>query len=193
MHLGMRASFRCANVGLNVGWSLAGTRSTSGVLGVARCGTAAAGAKSSTGLGAAATTRATAHRTPDLAHPCPICLVNEDDHGRCGQCCECGRLYCGDCNVPTTMGRIAKCPICCEPFAATAEVIVERLRRLVTRSPGRHTLVAQNSLGAMYAVGTGVTQDHAEAVRWYRLAADQGHANGQYNLGVMYAHGTGVP
>ena len=30
-------------------------------------------------------------------------------------------------------------------------------------------------------------------VRWYRLAAEQGHASAQSNLGVMYANGEGVP
>ena len=44
------------------------------------------------------------------AHPCPICLVNEDDHGACGQCTECGRLYCGECNEPETLGRVDSCP-----------------------------------------------------------------------------------
>ena len=44
--------------------------------------------------------------TDDPAHPCPICLVNEDDHGACGQCFGCGRLYCGECTVAETMGRI---------------------------------------------------------------------------------------
>ena len=29
--------------------------------------------------------------------------------------------------------------------------------------------------------------------KWYRLAAEQGFANAQYNLGVMYANGEGVP
>ena len=45
----------------------------------------------------------------------------------------------------------------------------------------------------MYANGRGVPQDDAEAVRWYRLAAEQGNANAQTNLGVMYAAGLGVP
>ena len=48
---------------------------------------------------------------------------------------------------------------------------------------------AQVSLGFMY-LGA---QDDAEAVRWYRLAADQGHADAQYNLGGKYAYGVGVP
>ena len=43
---------------------------------------------------------------------------------------------------------------------------------------------AQFTLGVMYADGRGVSQDDAEAVRWYRLAADQGNADAQYNLGV---------
>ena len=52
---------------------------------------------------------------------------------------------------------------------------------------------AQRLLGAMYANGLGVTQDYAEAVRWYRLAADQGDADAQYNLGMSYNNGEGLP
>jgi len=32
-----------------------------------------------------------------------------------------------------------------------------------------------------------------EAVVWYRKAADQGYADGQFNLGLMYRTGRGVP
>jgi len=35
--------------------------------------------------------------------------------------------------------------------------------------------------------------DYAEAVKWYRLAADQGYAAAQFNLGDMYDNGQGVP
>jgi len=44
----------------------------------------------------------------------------------------------------------------------------------------------------MYDNGQGVPQDYAEAVKWYRLAADQGNANAQSNLGFMYGKGLGV-
>ncbi len=44
----------------------------------------------------------------------------------------------------------------------------------------------------MYANGAGVPQDHAEAAKRYRLAAEQGDAVGQYNLGQMYRLGEGV-
>ena len=49
---------------------------------------------------------------------------------------------------------------------------------LVARAPGRHTPVAQINLGVMYAKGRGVPQACTEAVRLYRLAADQGYAAG---------------
>ncbi len=39
----------------------------------------------------------------------------------------------------------------------------------------------------------GVPQDDAVAMKWYRLAADQGFASAQFNLGGMYGNGQGVP
>jgi TPR repeat protein len=44
----------------------------------------------------------------------------------------------------------------------------------------------------MYANGLGVEKDAVQAVHWFRKAAEQGHAQSQYNLGVMYANGVGV-
>ena len=44
----------------------------------------------------------------------------------------------------------------------------------------------------MYDNGDGVVQDYAEAVKWYRLAAEQGNAMAQTNLGFMYEYGRGV-
>jgi TPR repeat protein len=44
----------------------------------------------------------------------------------------------------------------------------------------------------MYTFGDGVAQDHAEAVRWYRKAADQDNVNALFNLGVQYDKGQGV-
>jgi TPR repeat protein len=41
--------------------------------------------------------------------------------------------------------------------------------------------------------GKGVAQSFEEAVRWYRLAAAEGHADALYNLGACYANGPGVP
>lgn len=36
-------------------------------------------------------------------------------------------------------------------------------------------------------------KDYPEAVRWYQMAAEQGHASAQYNLGHAYEYGKGVP
>jgi TPR repeat protein len=44
----------------------------------------------------------------------------------------------------------------------------------------------------MYDTGDVVVQDYKEAVKWYRLAAEQGYLIAQYNLGVMYYNGQGV-
>lgn len=41
--------------------------------------------------------------------------------------------------------------------------------------------------------GEGGPQDNAEALSWFRKAADHGSADAQYALGVIYADGTGVP
>ena len=120
-------------------------------------------------------------------------MVNEDDRGKGAMCHECGQMYCGECNVPQRMNRIANCPTCRAPIDVPAEVSVERLLRLIGRSPGRHTPVAQVMFGAMYEHGTGVPQDHTEAMRLFRLAADQGYAVAQYNLGRMYVEGRAVP
>ena len=45
----------------------------------------------------------------------------------------------------------------------------------------------------MYERGYGVSQDYKEAVNWYRLSAEQGLTDAQYNLGFMYNNGKGVP
>jgi TPR repeat protein len=46
----------------------------------------------------------------------------------------------------------------------------------------------------LYNLGVRYAQlgDHPEAVRWYRKAAEQGHATAQYNLGWCYENGRGV-
>jgi TPR repeat protein len=63
--------------------------------------------------------------------------------------------------------------------------------RLVRERTG---LSAQLMLGHVYEAGyPGVEQDDAEAVRWYRLAAEHGLGEAQFNLGFMYQDGRGVP
>lgn len=47
-------------------------------------------------------------------------------------------------------------------------------------------------MGVMYEYGYGVEADIQEALRWYRLAADQGLSQAQNSLGFMYILGLGV-
>ncbi len=51
---------------------------------------------------------------------------------------------------------------------------------------------AATVLGLMYDEGLGVSQSYEEAVKWYRIAAEQGNTYAQCNLGQMYESGHGV-
>ena len=44
----------------------------------------------------------------------------------------------------------------------------------------------------MYYKGEGVPQDYQEAVKWLRMAAEQGVVGAQFVLGRMYYYGEGV-
>ena len=51
---------------------------------------------------------------------------------------------------------------------------------------------AQYLLGFMYKNGDGVPQNYKNAITWYTLAAEHGHAGAQAGLGLMYQNGNGV-
>jgi len=48
---------------------------------------------------------------------------------------------------------------------------------------------AQYNLALMYYNGEGVPQDHKEAIKWFRKAAEQGDADAQRYIGVLYKDG----
>lgn len=50
---------------------------------------------------------------------------------------------------------------------------------------------AQYELAEAYRTGTDVVENHMEALRWYRAAAELGLADAQNNLGAMYLSGLG--
>ena len=52
---------------------------------------------------------------------------------------------------------------------------------------------SQMAQGVDFELGRGVTQDHAEAARWYRRAAERGHAPAQNSVARLYETGMGVP
>jgi TPR repeat protein len=56
--------------------------------------------------------------------------------------------------------------------------------------------VAQLNIASVYLNGRGFPRDHAEALKWYRMAADQGIASPQYAqwmIGRIYQRGEGIP
>ena len=63
---------------------------------------------------------------------------------------------------------------------------ITEIRRLAEQGDAE----AQYSLGYRYATGIGVPQDRAEAARWLRLAADQGHIQADDFLGRMRPSGS---
>ena len=52
---------------------------------------------------------------------------------------------------------------------------------------------AQNDLGCAYSSGLGVEQNFAEAIKWWRKAADLDLPGAALNLGIAYLSGQGVP
>ena len=51
---------------------------------------------------------------------------------------------------------------------------------------------SEYTLGELYANGSGVPQDYREAVKWWKLAAEE-LPLARHNLGVMYNNGWGIP
>lgn len=66
---------------------------------------------------------------------------------------------------------------------------------------GLQSKAGQGDIGAQYKLGTlyynkdtpGVSQNYGEALKWFRMAADQGYAPAQYSVGNIYFHGLGEP
>ena len=55
------------------------------------------------------------------------------------------------------------------------------------------SILAQGGEGIQPVEHGRVLKDDAEAVKWFRMAAEQGHTDAQETLGFMYAEGKGVP
>ena len=73
------------------------------------------------------------------------------------------------------------------------DVTVSSAERLKTDAE-QGDAVAQILVGYHYEMGgPGFPQNDEKAAYWHRLAAEQGHARGQYHLGWMYQEGRGVP
>ena len=68
---------------------------------------------------------------------------------------------------------------------AAADSDVDALKAVLDKVTDAET---QCRIGNCYAEGKVVAKDEAEALRWYRKAADQGCAEAQYRLGKWYTY-----
>ena len=59
--------------------------------------------------------------------------------------------------------------------------------RLIKESANQGYAKAQTQLAGCYDYGlNGITKNHAEAMKWFRLAAEQGEPDAQWNVGMDY-------
>ena len=71
--------------------------------------------------------------------------------------------------------------------------IKQNHRRALDQYRNAQTLCADHPIAPRWQFNMAMCEDDAEAAaRWYRMAAEQGHASAQFNLGIMYAIGRGV-
>jgi len=76
--------------------------------------------------------------------------------------------------------------------ANTEEPVAVKMAAYLLKKAKAGDVDAQYQLAYCYHAGKGVPRNPDECVRWYTLAAMQGHAASQHNLGVLYLTGDGV-
>lgn len=76
-----------------------------------------------------------------------------------------------------------------QAIAAQPDGTVHPLVAEIQRRAQRGDADAQVDLGAIYELGMGLPRDGVAALRWYRLAADQGNVYGQYFSGLLLGRG----
>ena len=76
-----------------------------------------------------------------------------------------------------------------EAIAAYKASQYEKAAKLFRLEADKGNPLAQDHLAFLYMFGSGVPQDHDEALKWRRKAADQGYAEAQASLGEMYEFG----
>lgn len=89
------------------------------------------------------------------------------------------------------LARATSDPILMEPLRKQ-EAHENEVAELKTKAE-HGDAAAQTDIGWLYHEGAGLPKDDAEAMRWFRKAADQSYARAQDSIGEMYGAGWGVP
>ena len=66
------------------------------------------------------------------------------------------------------------------------------LNKMQFQKQKNKTLESMLRIGRCYETGDGVGKDLAEAVKWYRMAAEEGHVQAAFELSKCYTFGFGV-
>ena len=116
---------------------------------------------------------------------------------------------------PEWLGQRAQCPCCGEEFTVTREIRysepIQYYRTPIWRRVAAIVVILALAGGAYWAYSSCCApakkdakelfkegkrryknKDYADAFKWYRKAAEQGHAEAQYALGGCYYLGKGV-
>jgi hypothetical protein len=72
-------------------------------------------------------------------------------------------------------------------------IALAETKALIEVSPSKSPLLESwYRRGIKHYFGKDMPQNYSEAVKWWRKAAERGHAKAQYNLSICYADGEGV-
>ena len=116
---------------------------------------------------------------------CPICFDPTTIETRKLLVC-CGNLACRKCG-DRWMKESLTCPCC------RADMTPANLLKLLLARAEKGNAEAQHSLACGYKKGQLVAaQDQGKAAQWFRKAAEQAHADAQFQLGHMLRKGQGV-
>lgn len=74
----------------------------------------------------------------------------------------------------------------------TEESKAAAMAKVLLKQAEEGDVIAQFRLAYCYQTGDGVQRNSDECIRWYTIAAMNGHPASQHNLGVLYMNGDGV-
>ncbi len=80
----------------------------------------------------------------------------------------------------------------CAPLARADDSDAQARRQVLDKAAKEGSGEAMLKIGIMYSEGDGVSQDHEEALRWFRKAGDKEHAPALSYIGQAYDLGQGV-
>lgn len=83
------------------------------------------------------------------------------------------------------VNALRKSGVAGKAIAANKEFQRQKLEKKIQKAETEGKAQDQYALGVIYKGGLGLPKDFAEAVKWFRKAAEQGHVYAQAQLGVM--------